>query len=373
MALLKTLLAPILLATAATVLSLLGAELLLRIVFPSNGVTRIPTQYLTESRIGFTPNAEWTVVEPEFTEKVNINSLGYRDIEVDPARPTIVFLGDSQTFGTGLNFGERVSDIVRAELPSRCASFPLQVLNVAMPGASTFDELAFLQDIRSKGVKVQAVLLGVVTNDHLPNKKQTELKEKLGKDLARKKEWSLSKFLRELRNGSRLISFTTQRLSKIAWFNSIYAKYKLDLGLGEFQSLRNIYANEEIAADKISYTTQLIKQIATIAPTSVVVIPDKYRYVSSLQGAAYEELVKGLQPGETIDFNRESRIMRESLSETSIEYFDPIDTFARHAQPDTLSYPINGHLSPLGARLLAEEILRSSSVLQAACGNAKNS
>ncbi len=67
------------------------------------------------------------------------NALGFRDEETTAARPPgtvrIVVLGDSVTFGWGVEVEQRFTDIVEARLAARAESGPRpQILNLALPG-----------------------------------------------------------------------------------------------------------------------------------------------------------------------------------------------------------------------------------------------
>jgi hypothetical protein len=104
------------------------------------------------------PNGNWNYqYDPEFgwsarpnsaghititrTVKSNHNSLGMRDIEVDPAASsTILFLGDSLTWGFDVEPEERFSDLLRPNLPS------VQILNAGIVGYGTDQE--YLQLLR---------------------------------------------------------------------------------------------------------------------------------------------------------------------------------------------------------------------------------
>jgi hypothetical protein len=65
---------------------------------------------------------------------VRTNSQGFREREPPPpveSRPRLLVLGDSVSFGKGVEQPERYSDLLQASLPAR------QVLNLALPGCTT--------------------------------------------------------------------------------------------------------------------------------------------------------------------------------------------------------------------------------------------
>ena len=131
--------------------------------------TSIKVKELSPSKLSYLPNSSWQYSEPEFTENVQINSIGYRDYEPQFESPSILFLGDSQTYGTGVQLGERASDIVAKHIESHCEFGKSNVLNISMPGSSTKKELMMLEEALSKGLKISHIFLMVVSNDHSQN------------------------------------------------------------------------------------------------------------------------------------------------------------------------------------------------------------
>lgn len=361
----KDLFIKVLLLSFSLILTLALGEVAVRILIPANGVTHNPIEFINPNKAGFKSNSSWEVSEPEFIEKVSINSLGYRDQEIDPQKESIIFLGDSQTFGTGVNFGERTSDRVEQYVKKNCPNY--NVLNVSMPGASTFDERRFLLDILNKGVKIKAVFLNIVTNDHYSNFKAKDLPLEFDPKqevVNRKTKFS---FWKKYRYKSRLINLSLQALSKYPWFLKIYSYLKLDLGLGEFQALKNIYLNEEVSIEQIKATEKAIEKIKEISPVSLILIPDRYRYNLGLQKSAEKELTENITSEEKLDFDREARQLKEVSLKQNIEFIDPIEVFKDHPNPLSLAYPINGHLTKEGHSLLAETIIKQSALLKNIC------
>lgn len=358
----------LMLLTSGILFSLLTLEIALRLILPSAPVTNSPKEFLASNKIGYKPLAHWTVTEPEFTQKVAINSLGYRDQEIDLTRPAVIFLGDSQTFGTGVNFGERASDRVREMLAERCGTEHAPgVLNVAMPGASTFDEKRFLNDILKKGVKPLHVFLMLSTNDHYANLHDED--DPVDKDVEDKatKRSASSKFIREYRYKIRIVQLLMSRLAQSDWFQSFYSEIKADLGLGELMALRSLYTDEQSARTQIGATQLAIESLAKIVPLTVVSVPDRYRVNPMLRDVAESELAERVVSRTLIDMDRESRLLREMAGKSRFQYIDPNPEFSDAADPGSLAYPINGHLTIAGQTLLAKIIGDRSEFLRNAC------
>jgi len=353
------------------IIGLLLAEMVLRIFVPAVPVTNTPKEFLAPKKIGYVPNVEWDVVEPEFREHITINSLGYRDQEIDRAVPTIVFLGDSQTFGTGVNAGERASDYARRFVQANCSRHndPVpNILNVAMPGASTIDERRFLVDLQRKGVNVKHIILLVSTNDHYANvQDQDDPDDFDAVEPKSEKPSAIVQWLKENRYKSRFVQLVFPRLARLKWFHTFYAALKADFGLGELVSLRSLYIDERAARTQIEATERAIRRIQELAPITVVLVPDRYRVDTGLRSAALKELQSEISTNNELNIDRESELMTNVARNMGVELIDPTDIFQRNPDSELLSYPINGHLTRQGQRLLGNTILERSSFLQKIC------
>ncbi len=86
-----------------------------------------------------------------FAMHTQLNSLGCRDKEWSPAKPPgvrrVVFLGDSFTYGWGIeNSVDRFADVIQSRFNSIKAG-SVEVLNIAKPGWGTGDEIQPLKDM----------------------------------------------------------------------------------------------------------------------------------------------------------------------------------------------------------------------------------
>jgi lysophospholipase L1-like esterase len=105
------------------------------------------------------PNTDVMHQTSEFDVRVRINSHGLRDDEIPYAKPAgtkrILFLGDSMTFGYGVEAEQAFPDLVRAAL----GSLGVQTINAGCPSFGTCDELDFF---REEGVKYHPDIVAVV-------------------------------------------------------------------------------------------------------------------------------------------------------------------------------------------------------------------
>ena len=349
----------------------LGAgELAVRWFFPL-ATTRLQKDKYAQGGIGFVPRATWTYEEPEFTERVAINSLGYRDEEIDMGRGTIVFLGDSQTYGTGVQQGERTSDLLRALLDRACPALNLNVLNAAMPGACTAEELRFLEDLQAKGVKVDHVFLFTVSNDHAENAKIESAPRAAAPvtegSLHDDFRSSLSRKVKEFRYSSHLAILAFRGLAETEWARNLYLDLKYEAGLGELLAINEVYYDGPEIRKQLRSTRHYMADLKRLGRLTVVSVPDRYRYSGELRSRVTRSLERLGKDREHIDFDVESRLLAEMADELGVDYLDPVETFRRQERPELLSYPINGHMTPLAHRLLAEAIFGQADFFRSNC------
>ena len=88
------------------------------------------------------PNYQQIFVGSEFHVEVQTNNIGLREDTDYHGEPVdIAFIGDSFTFGWGVEAGERYSDVVQSDFPEK------RVLSYSYPnGHAPINYLAFLQN-----------------------------------------------------------------------------------------------------------------------------------------------------------------------------------------------------------------------------------
>lgn len=107
-----------------------------------------------------------------------INSLGYRDLEIDSSskNASLVFLGDSFTAGHGVKFEETYADKLRQKLDTK------RVVNLGQPGAGTQRETVNFQAFTEKyGTNIDVVVLQYFGNDIDDYFPKDYLTKKIGK------------------------------------------------------------------------------------------------------------------------------------------------------------------------------------------------
>ncbi|MBX9767124.1 MAG: SGNH/GDSL hydrolase family protein, partial [Bdellovibrionales bacterium] len=108
------------------------------------------------------------LLEKEFgTFSFRLNKQGYRgeDWETSPDGKSVLFLGDSYTFGWGVRDAETFPAQIKAYFQKKRMS--AKILNAGVPGYGTFQELAVLKDW-IESLNISLVVLSVVMNDAQP-------------------------------------------------------------------------------------------------------------------------------------------------------------------------------------------------------------
>jgi hypothetical protein len=114
---LKTALQNAAVVIVAVLISLVGIEICLRVWGPEVvALGDIYVFYRYDPVLGWDnlPNAHGYLTRAEYSTEVSNNSLGMRDVEVGAKQPgeyRVAFLGDSFTWGVGVSYGERFTEV----------------------------------------------------------------------------------------------------------------------------------------------------------------------------------------------------------------------------------------------------------------------
>jgi len=109
-----------------------------------------PEGYFISNRTygyGLAKNFRGSYSQPEFTIAIDTNSRGLRDVELQDSSGTSVILGlgDSFSFGLGVELYETYLSRLEKMLNNNCRKGKLRVVKAGIPGYSTFNEKIFLQ------------------------------------------------------------------------------------------------------------------------------------------------------------------------------------------------------------------------------------
>lgn len=148
----------ILVLFASVVLSLLLLEGLSRIALPIQYGNKSfqtdghhPVSIFTP-HYELKPDIEYRQITQEFDVPTRHSTIGTRGAEI-PDEPEILFIGDSMTYGVGLSGEQTIPYLVCKKLRKRC-------VNLGLPGSSTITQLDRLEDfLKTQGWSPQRVIL----------------------------------------------------------------------------------------------------------------------------------------------------------------------------------------------------------------------
>jgi lysophospholipase L1-like esterase len=144
---LKTALLNAAVVLVATLVSLAGIEICLRVWGPEVvALGDIYVFYRYDPVLGWDnlPNARGYLTRAEYSIEVSNNSLGMRDLEIGEKRPgeyRVAFLGDSFTWGVGVSYGERFTEVAGKLDPG------IRTLNFGVSGFSPVQYLFQLERV----------------------------------------------------------------------------------------------------------------------------------------------------------------------------------------------------------------------------------
>lgn len=203
---------------------------------------------------------------------VRLNSLGYREREVDPRSDDVfrvALIGDSFTFGQGIAEEERISNLLEAELRKRGRR--VEVLNFGRAGYNTRDEVEALRRMVAT-VRPDFVVLQWFVNDvEVPPAAPSA-----GSGESRPPRSLANVVKMKLRNASVLYFLAAE-----AWHRVLEG-----MGMGRENDIRDRYADPESLASQRA-DQALLEFFRTCrehgVPVSAFLIP----HLASVQGTAY--------------------------------------------------------------------------------------
>jgi lysophospholipase L1-like esterase len=131
----------------------LGIEFALRITGIQTIKPNPPLIFQTSANSKISYELKPNMKERAYRSTVTTNSLGFRSKEIDKEKSTIVVLGDSITFGYGLEDDETIP----AHLDNLLEEY--NVLNTAAPGYNLFQETAIYKEISQELDPKRAILI----------------------------------------------------------------------------------------------------------------------------------------------------------------------------------------------------------------------
>jgi hypothetical protein len=359
----------------ATVLALLiGTEIVLRIVYQPP---------IVGSAIRYDPLLGWSLrpgasVEADMAERgihnhIVVNSLGLRDREVAWAHPAgrrrILIVGDSIAFGSGLEVGERFSEVLGRQLGDTA-----EVINAGVPGWGNDQEMLFYEK-RLRRLHPDVVILSFTGNNDVVNNALggalleggTKPRFELAADSlhmippAPARNPGLTTRVKSLLHRSRLLVFTKRRLLRVTYRNQV--KEETSQQLHGFESYRalshwSVYENPPDDATDAAWkvTESILDRFAAdcradSARFIVFAMPLKLE----VDDAWRDEVIKGTHADAArLDMGYPYRRLRAFCATHGIEYYYPLEDFRATAAHETLYFQKDSHPNVRGNALTAD-------------------
>lgn len=273
------------LLAAALGLTILGLELGFRIVNPQIFPVHPPGMYTPDPVVGYVPTPGFlgSSTRPEYETRVSVGTAGFRGRNPRPRGRNslrILCLGDSFTWGSGVENREAWPHVVEQILRARYAGADIQVLNGGVPGYGTDEQLLYLQQ-RLLGIKPDLVIVAFFAgNDFRDNRSSASQSIEIRDGLLRTKmaqpAYATPIWLRInnwIKNRSHLHFFLSERLGYLA------------TGAGLLDTVEE--ARTDFNAEDAQRAVDLLAEIASVSRASssevlLVFVPDKMHVLGSV-------------------------------------------------------------------------------------------
>ena len=317
---------------AVTALLLLLLEGGLRLFWPH--ADRLETSdgapfAVRDAALGYRLHPAITVVHraPEFTARYRTDALGLRDGPWraaggdSAARPRVLLVGDSFTFGHGLDDGATWAALLAAGLRAGGAS--VDVVNAGVPGYSTANEAAWLERLLPR-LRPDAVVLAFLPNDLAGNEAGIAAEDGAAGE------------------GGGLGGLHVVRAARRLAFTSDALYVRLYLATGR-RSLASAPGLAGAGATQAAFGRVARACQRTGAQLAVVSIPQRFGVLYEQSGAR--------EPG--VDVRAADRFLATLVTGTGAAWWPAFDTLRAASRTGERYFPLDGHLNPDGARVLA--------------------
>ena len=336
---------------------LLSAEIALRLFWPQE-LTGTPLRGEPfagpDSVLGmrYTPGAVWRFTSPEYSVVYAINNDGFRDTGEQPSSPgapRILLLGDSFTFGQGVNADETWAALAERQLRSQGHAFDM--INAGVQGMDTRSELVLLRRL-ARQHDVDAVVVGFLINDlytneaDVPAGRSGSAAEEDGQGDGKTRP-SVYRRIGDLQ-GLHLVALARRLVSSL---DAVYiALYLAHPGRGNYLRV----PLSEAAGRQLQITDMLFRQMAALCdsigkPLVVLSIPQQFQVLYVKAGRRSERVV--------VDYyDRHFARLADSTGFTWVASLPDMVDAARG--PNELFHRIDGHLTAYGNAALAKVFMR---------------
>ena len=358
-----------LLAVCGTILALVLAEIVVRIFVPQV-LLHDPDAFIPDPTLGarLKPGFDDRVVTSEFASTWSINEDGHRGPRVGPkdaAVTRIVALGDSFTFGYGVEEEQAWPRRLEAILGEGGAGGRAEVVNLGVGGYGTWEETRYLEEQRARLAPALALVAFYVGNDPQDNRRwyppvpvfaegDTPAADAGANRVERLKRWLSARLhlynLVASRGDELLVRTGLRRLV-----------YPFEIDVLRSPPPESVEAAWE--ATRAAFTMLTHMQQSGLA-IRVVLVPMRHQVDDAFWKrltTQYERLA-GASAVRALDRNRPQRIVEDLLLAAKIESFDLLPGLRQEARnsPEPLYWSRDQHWTPSGhaaaARLIATRL-----------------
>ena len=334
---------------------------------------------------------QYTVKAPQafMTHAVSINQMGLRDAHTTPRNPSspvrrVVVLGDSFTFGQGVDDAALFTTQLERRLNERQTDIRYEAINAGVPGYGTGQELILTRRLMDRGIVGQVYVLNLFTNDLLDNlrldygsRRTNPIQPGFTLDPAGRLTFSYRP--QEIfRAGSNLVaaqphptsvlfSVLQVRLRSLAQTKPGFVRAAravgFDVTVPRLPGVISAWYDDEVLQEGIPLMKALLAAIdATVKSRNAVLLVSLIPSPMQVYKDAYGEILRASFPDDPMargflqDPNRPQRLVRAMCQELNLPYLDVYDVFA--ASNQSLYVPVDGHFNEAGHALYAESLER---------------
>lgn len=346
----------------ATVVSLLGAEGLVRLVAPQQLIIKRPDIWRPDDELGWVHRAgvSTTVNTGERTVRFITDSLGFRvGREGRPESETdILVLGDSFMEALQVEYRNSVPGLLQRRLPERLRR-PVSVYNAAVGAWEPSHYLLQARRVLQRPIEFDLALVFLYVANDVPTSRQSEFAPRPPEEthnlrLPKGVSWGelvdavLYPINDLLETRSHLYVLLKNRLDVLRMRLGLTAAYFPD-----------VFRRSERDSDRWRVTASICADISSIfakrdVPTLFVLLPNQLQ----VDRTRLRSYLKGFDiPSDSVSVEQPNRLLTERLEKHGVRYVDLLSSFRQaHRAEKQLYGRVDPHLSPTGHDVVFREI-----------------
>lgn len=324
----------------STVVCFVAAELALRLISPvQTFVNPAGSFHQPDQELGWTgvPNLKARFRKVDFDVLVSSDGTGFRarKTTVQPAldSPVVAILGDSFTWGWGVENGEVFTDVMQNELGTQA-----DVRNFGVNAYGTFQELLLLHRLLTNGLSPQHVFVMFFQNDFYNNLDEDSWQPSLAVN-------GTNVMMRNYPVARRSVSPLKQAVKKSHLLSSIAYAFNFIKAKRRVQRLEdNAFEDGAVAEAPRRALSYCLREFSSVCQASNIELT--FVYIPSFSDVQME----------TISQTREA--LRTLCDEQGVRLVDLTSDFRKEAagRPGSLYFPHDAHWNAEGHRLAGKTL-----------------